>query len=110
MQLQQFVSSRDSCQPQQAIQPTHSATASKKEESEEKGEIEKEVATTSRNTGKGKSSKISTEGENSVSQMGSVSVKKNQIKRRNDDLKNAVDAFNNLVDINLTKELVEYFK
>ena len=42
--------------------------------------------------------------------MGSVSVKKNQIKRRNDDLKNAVDAFNNLVDINLTKELVEYFK
>ena len=68
------------------------------------------MATTSRNTGKGKSSKISTEGKNSVSQIGSVSVKKNQIKRRNDDLKNAVDAFNNLVDINLTKELVEYFK
>ena len=68
------------------------------------------MATTSRNTGKGKSSKISTEGENSVSQMRSLSVKKNQIKRRNGDLKNAVNAFNNLVDINLTKELVEYFK
>ena len=48
-------------QPQQAIEPTHPALASKKEESKEKGEIEEKVATTSRKTEKGNSPKLSTE-------------------------------------------------
>ena len=75
--IYQFVSSRDSCQPQQEKEPTYSAAASKNEESEEKEEIEEEVATTSRKTTKENSSKISTEGQNSVSQTRFVPVKKN---------------------------------
>ena len=79
MQLYRFVSSKDWCQPQQAIEPMYLTSASKKEESEEKGEIDEEVATTSRKTEKGNSSKLSTEGENSVSQTRFVPVKKNKI-------------------------------
>ena len=75
--IYQFVSSRDLCQPQQEIEPTYSASASKNEESEEKEEIEEEVATTSRKTTKENSSKISTEGENLVSQTRFVPVMKN---------------------------------
>ena len=75
--IYQFVSSRDSCQPQQEIEPTYSASASRNEGSEEKEEIEEEVATTSRKTARENSSKISTEGENSVSQTRFVPVKKN---------------------------------
>ena len=47
-------------QPQQAIEPTHQALASKKEGSKEKGEIEEKVAKTSRKTEKGNSPKLST--------------------------------------------------
>ena len=82
----------------------------RKEESEEEGEIEDEVATTSRKTQKGNLSKLSTEGENLVNQIRFVAVKKNKIKRRNGNLKSAVNSFNKLVDSNPTKELVEYFK
>ena len=39
-----------------------------------------------------------------------VPVKKNKIKRRNNDLKSAVNTFNKLVDSKPTKELVKYFK
>ena len=66
MQLYQFVGSRDSCQPKQAIEPTYLVSASKKKkkkkiESKEEGEIEDEVTTTSRETEKRNSSKIPTE-------------------------------------------------
>ena len=66
------------------------------------------MATTSRRAEKGNSSKISSEGKNSVSRRRFVPVKK--IKRRNDDLKCAVNAFNKLVDSIPTKKFVEYFK
>ena len=110
MQLYQFVTSRDLWQLHQAIKPTYSALASKREESEEKGEIEEEVATISRKTEKGKLSKLSTEGKYSVSQARFVTAKKNEIKRRSDDLKSAFNAFEKFVDSNVTKEFVEYFK
>ena len=45
------------------------------EKNEEKGETEEEVAKTSRKTEKGNSSKLSTGGENSVSQMKLAPVK-----------------------------------
>ena len=110
MQLYQFVTSRDLWQLHQAIKPTYLALASKREEREEKREIEEEGATISRNTEKGNLSKLSTEGKYSVSQARFVAVKKNQIKRRSDDLKSAFNAFEKFVDSNLTKEFVEYFK
>ena len=68
------------------------------------------MATTSRRAEKGNSSKISSEGKNSVSQTRYVPVKKKKIKRRNADLKCAVNAFNKLVDSIPTKKFVEYFK
>ena len=80
MQLYQFVTSRDLWQLHQAIKPTYSALASKREESEEKGEIEEEVATIGRKTEKGKLSKLSTEGKYSVSQARFVAVKKMKLK------------------------------
>ena len=112
MQLYQFLISRDLLQPQQAIEPTYSVSATKKEESEEKGQIEK-VATTSKRTSKrtekGNLLKISTEGKNLVSQTRFVPVKRNKIKRRNGNVKSAVNAFNKSVDSNPTR-IVEYFK
>ena len=77
MQLYQFVS----CQPQQVIEPIYSTSASKKDESEEKGEIDEEVATTSRKTKQGNSLKLSTEGENLVSHTRFVPVKKIKFKK-----------------------------
>ena len=68
------------------------------------------MATTSRKTEKRNLSKLSTESKNLLSQTRFVPVKENETKRRNNDLKSAVNVFNYLVDSNPTKELVEYFK
>ena len=68
------------------------------------------MAATTIESEKGNSSKISTEGAQIWSVKRDQPVKKNKIKRRNDVLKSAVNAFNKLVDSNPTKELVEYFK
>ena len=47
MRIYQFVSSRDSCQPQEAIEPTYSTSRSKKKEkAKKKGKIDEEMATT----------------------------------------------------------------
>ena len=81
-----------------------------KGKSEEKREIEQEGATISRKTEKGNLSKLSTEDKYPVSQARFVAVKKNEIKRRSDDLKSAFNAFDKFVDSNVTKEFVEYFK
>ena len=67
MQIYHFVSSKIRANLSRKQSPRIRSQHQKKE-SEEKGEIEEEVVTTSRKTEKGNSSKLSTEGENPVSQ------------------------------------------